>query len=86
MPCDSKMHYGRFSGTDTLVNRMGEVVKCTIDDSLRDDTAEVTGWMPHWATCKNAGEMRKHAKPQLRKRKPQAKPATNGQKSIFEMR
>ena len=75
-------------GNDTLVKRNGEVVRCTIDDSLKDADTEVSGWVPHWATCRNADQMRKSAKPATKKRRPAAqakKPQTIGQMNMFEM-
>ena len=86
MPCDSKMHMAKAGGTDTLVTRGGEVVRCTIDDKLSDSEADLHGWIPHWATCRNAEKMRKSAKPPLKKRAaPKKNTGTNGQMSMFEM-
>ena len=88
MPCDNDMHRGKLQGNDTLVKRNGEVVRCTIDDSLKDADTEVSGWVPHWATCRNADQMRKSAKPAAKKRRPAAqatKPQTIGQMNMFEM-
>ena len=86
MPCDTAYHHAKTGGTDTLVNRNGEVVKCTIDDTLADSETEGFGWVPHWGTCKNADKMRKSAKPPVKKRPAsKKKPQTNGQMNMFEM-
>ena len=34
MPCDGKMFYGKTPGTDTLVTRDGQVVRCTVTNDM----------------------------------------------------
>ena len=58
IPCDEGLipYEEDLAGTDFLVNRRGEIIRCTLDFV---GIPSGMGRMAHWATCPNAEQHRK---------------------------
>ena len=83
MPCDGKMFYGKTPGTDTLVTRDGKVVRCTVTNDM--NVADVSGWVPHFATCPQAASHRKKTTGGMKPKTIKRQPNDNRQMNMFEM-
>lgn len=62
MPCDAAAvtYWKNSRGKDTIITPNGETVRCDIEGDPNKATG--IGYIPHWATCPEAGKFKKRDK------------------------